>query len=457
MHSRPWAKSISAMTMTIGAHAVVVGGSIGGLLAARVLSDTYKRVTVLDRDALPTGLEDRRAVPQGHHVHGFLPQAQAHVEELFPGLGAEMEAAGAPTYRALEQLRWIINGRELARASTGMRAILASRPFIEGHLRRRVRELPTVDLVEHCEVLELLGTGGRVRGVHTAGGVLRADLVVCATGRSAQVPAWLTALGFRAPPEERIPLGLVYASRRLRLRPGALGDDTIVLVAARPDRPRALAMFAQEDGSWLLSISGYGPEHRPPRDDEGFLAFMASVAPPEVAQAIRDAEPVTAIATHAFPVGRRRRYDRMGSFPNGLLPFGDAICSINPLYAQGIALAAAEAIALRRCLRSGDRRLARRFFVATRAPLDDAWRLARRADLALPVVRARRPPHVRAVNRYLRRMHAVAEHDPVAAAAFVRVVGMLERPSSLFRPSLALRVLRGSIPEFDHQVALAEQ
>jgi 2-polyprenyl-6-methoxyphenol hydroxylase-like FAD-dependent oxidoreductase len=428
----------------MGGHAVVAGGSVGGLLAAAALAGTYRRVTVLDRDALPDGCVERRAVPQGRHVHALLPRGCAHLESLLPGLGDEMVAAGAPTCEALGQLRWIVDGLELARAETGLRMVLGSRPFIEGHVRRRVRALPGVELVPHCEVLDLVGSRGGVTGVRVLRNgleqAIEAELVVCSTGRAAQVPAWLDDLGYAPPRHERLAVDIRYASRRLRLAPGALGGDRMVIVNARPGRARGLACFAQEDDHWLLTLVGYGAGHRPPADDRGFLDFAATVAPPDVARAIRAGEPLGPIVTFGFPASRRWRYDRLAAFPAGLLVTGDAIASFNPLYGQGVTVGAAHAVALRECLRKGDRALARRFFAAAWKPTDDAWRLATGADLALPEVRGHRPLPVRAVNRYVRRLHAVAGHDAVAASAFAKVVTMHERPGHLLRPALALRV-----------------
>lgn len=439
----------------MGGHAVVAGGSIGGLLAAAALAGTYRRVTVVDRDALPDGCVERRAVPQGRHVHCLLPRGCAHLESLLPGLGDEMVAAGAPTCDALGQLRWIVGGHELARAATGLQTILGSRPFIEGHVRRRVRALPGVELVPHCEVLDLVGSRGRVTGVRVARDgleqAIEADLVLCATGRAAQVPAWLDELGYAPPRHERLAVDIRYASRRLRPAPGALGGDRMVIVGARPGRARGLAFFAQEDDHWLLTLAGYGAGHRPPADDAGFLDFAATVAPPDVARAIRDAEPLGPIVTFGFPASRRWRYDRLAGFPAGLLVAGDAVSSFNPLYGQGITVAAAHAVALRDCLRKGDRAPARRFFAAAWKATDDAWRLTTGADLALPEVRGRRPPAVRAVNRYLRRLYAVAEHDAVVAAALAKVVTMHERPGHLLRPALALRLGRLAAHEVDER------
>ena len=151
----------------IGEHAVVIGASMAGLLAARALTEAYERVSVVDRDALPAGVQGRKAVPQGRHPHALLPHGRACLDALLPGFSAELAAAGAPTCAALEEMRFVIGGHQLARASTGARTILASRPFIEGHVRRRVRDLPQVTLIDGCDALGLTMSrhGERVSGV----------------------------------------------------------------------------------------------------------------------------------------------------------------------------------------------------------------------------------------------------------------------------------------------------
>ena len=436
-----------------GEHAIVIGASMAGLLAARALADSYERVTVVDRDTLPAGCAGRRAVPQGRHVHSLMPRGQDCIEALLPGFGAEIVAAGAPTYRAMEDLRFELGGRRLARASLGLNGIVAGRPLIEGHVRRRVREHQNVSLLDGCDALGLVGDGDRVAGVRilrradgSSAETLAADLVVCATGRGARVPAWLAALGFPPPAEERLPVDIAYASRYLRLVPGALDGDKLVLIGPRPDLPRALFLFAQEDDRFILTVAGYGPEHRPPADPAGFDAFAATAAPPDVREALRAAAPVAPVVTHVYPASVRRRYDRMARFPAGLLVCGDALCAFNPVYGQGMTVAAAEALALRDCLVDGEHDLARRFFAAARAPVDHAWTLTTGADLALPAVAGPRPLRVRAVNAYLRRLRAVAQRDPAVAGALVSVIGMREGPAHVLRPATARRVLRGPRP-----------
>ena len=272
-----------------GEHAIVIGASMAGLLAARVLSDSYDRVTVLDRDRLPAGVtENRRAVPQGRHAHGLQLGGQVALEELLPGFRDETMDAGAPALRAGIEMRFKLAGHALARPDIALDGSVASRPLLEGIVRRRVRAIENVTVREHCGVVDLLSADGRVTGVRAKDRAadnepvdLHADLVVAASGRGGKVPKWLESMGYEAPAEERVDVDIMYVSRNLRIRAGALGDDKIVLNAAYPGRPRGVAMLADEHGTWNVTLYGYGADHRPPTDPEGFKAFAATVADPD--------------------------------------------------------------------------------------------------------------------------------------------------------------------------------
>jgi len=434
-----------------GEHAIVIGASMAGLLAARVLSDSYDRVTVLDRDRLPAGLtENRRAVPQGRHAHGLQLGGQVALEGLLPGLRDETLAAGAPPLRPGVEMRFKLAGSEVARAEVGGDGSVASRPLLEGLIRRRVRAIENVTVHDRCGVEDLLSHDGRVTGVRArdrnAPGSepidLRADLVVAASGRGGRVPKWLEAMGYERPAEQRVDVDIMYSSRNLRVRPGALGDDKIVLNAAHPGRPRGVAMLIEENGTWNVTLYGYGDAHRPPTDTEGFNAFAATVSDPDVAAAIAQAEPANEIATYAYPASVRRRYDKLRRFPEGLLVMGDAMCSFNPIYGQGMTVATLEAVALQRCLREGDANLARRFFKAARGPVEHAWKLSTGGDLALPEIEQTAPLPDRVINRYMERLVATAAHDEVVARTFFEVTGMLKPPTALLTPAIARRVLR---------------
>lgn len=436
----------------LGDHAVVLGASMGGLLAARVLADAYRKVSVVDRDPLPDGPHHRRGVPQDAHGHVLLPRGARAIEALFPGALTELEAAGVPVIRHDASRLHFATGGHLVRsdgpAQRSLEIYLASRPLLESLVRARLRALPDVDVVERTEVVGLETAGGsRVTGVQVAGEdgerVLGADLVVDAMGRGARTPAWLEQLGYPRPPEDRIPVEVSYRSALLHL-PAERLHEQLVLVGPEPGRPRGCGLFGHEDGRRTFTAVG-AAGHRPPRELGGMVEHAADLVPRHVLAALREAEPLGEVRSHRFPASRWRRYDRMPRFPAGLVVFADAVCSFNPIYGQGMTVAALEAEALAACLRRGPHDLPRRFFRAAAGPIGTAWQLAAGADLALPEVPGRRSWSFRlgtaVVERYLR----AAERDPLVSERFFRVSSLVDPPRRLFRPGTALRVGRANL------------
>jgi 2-polyprenyl-6-methoxyphenol hydroxylase-like FAD-dependent oxidoreductase len=432
------------------ARAVVIGGSMAGLLAARVLADVYGEVTVIDRDRLPQSPDHRRGVPQAHHAHALLARGQQALEELFPGITAELAARGAPTGDMLHDAHLHFSGHRLRQAASGLVLVSASRILLEDEVRRRVRELSCVTFAPPSDVVGLttMRGGGRVTGVRvvqradgSAAGVHEADLVIDAGGRGSRAPAWLETLGYGRPQEDRVRMDLHYTSLRYRLGPDTLGRDLASVQAATPANPRAGVLARLENDQWLLTLAGILGD-RPPTDPGGFLAFARSLAFPDIYEAIRDVEPLDEPTTFHFPESVRRRYERLSRLPDGFLPIGDSLCTFNPVYGQGMTVAALQALVLQRHLQPFGAQPTRRILKDFARLVDVPWQMARGADLALPGVPGRLSWSQRLIGSYIARLHAAAVHDARLAIAFVRVSGLVDQPEALLHPRTALRVLR---------------
>lgn len=439
-----------AMTK-LGDHAVVLGASMGGLLAARVLADFYRTVTVIERDMLPNEPLDRRGVPQGRHVHALLARGSKVLDEFFPGLVSEAVECGAPVFDGTDPSEAYLcyGGHLFTRGELPKDPVpifLPSRALLENLVRQRVRAIPNVAMLEAHDVVDLTSTGrqNRVTGVRSRsrnGGsenVLTADLVVDATGRGSRTPTFLEHLGYDRPTEDHIDVGLTYTSQRLRLPLPTL-KERIVIIGPVPDRTTGMALFGYENDTWIFTAVGMAGRE-PPTEPKEMLAFIQDFAPAHVTTALRDAEPLGPPARHRMPSSRWRRYDKMQRFPAGLLVFGDAICSFNPIYGQGMTVAALQAEALSKCLQHGAAGLARRHFRATAKPINVAWQLAAGGDLTLPDIEGPRPLSVRIANKYVDSLQRTAESDVVVAEQFIKVTGLIDPPARLLHPKILLRV-----------------
>ncbi|MFD0692225.1 FAD-dependent oxidoreductase [Actinomadura fibrosa] len=431
--------------------AVVLGASIAGLFAARVLAEHFRDVLIVERDQVLGVSGPRQGAPHGVHAHGLHARGHLIVEELFPGITEELRASGAPT-GDLGEMRWYFNARRLRPARTGMVSVTAPRPVLEGRVRARVADLANVAFLERHDAVRPVASPdrGRIVGVQVrssdgaAGDALRtleADLVVDATGRGSRAPAWLEELGYRRPAEDRVKVGLAYTTRHYRLRPEMFDGVQSINPVASPAHPRG-AFFGQVGRDvCILSLTGLLGDH-PPTDPQAFLEYVRSLPVPDVYDAVRDAEPLDDPVRFTFPASVRRRYERLRRFPAGLLVMGDALCSFNPVYGQGMSVAALQADALRRHLRGGGRAHPRELLPALAGMLDVPWQIAAGGDLHFPGVEGRRTLKVRAGNAYIARLQRAACRDARVTDAYLRVAGLMERPESLMRPRMVLRVVR---------------
>ncbi len=526
-------------------HALVFGGSMAGLLAARVLADHFDRVTVVERDRYPEGPEGRPGVPQARHVHVLLARGREILEAFFPGIGEDLAAAGARVIDGGRDFAWLGTGGWGLRCPSGVGMLAASRDLMDWAVRCRLRSFSNVRFLEETEVTGLLpGDGGAVAGaaVRLRGeggrilgeGPLTADLVVDASGRGSRLPQWLESLGYPAPEETRVDAHLGYASRIYRRPVGPTpnplpavqrshpapqpctrsharhrplpwgrrgtraagrgvgpvqgcrvsceshgqGWEGLFIQAAPPENGRGGVLFPMEGDRWMVTVQGGGGDY-PPTDEAGFLEFVRSLASPALYDAIRHAEPLSPVAGFRTGGNRWRHYERPGAreagdrWPAGLVVLGDAACAFNPVYGQGMTMAALGAEALGRALRAGsrerlngrveewtngrsgpaastlpfvhsstrremERRFQRELARLNRVP----WTLATGEDCRYPGAEGAAPSRVTALmHGYVDRVSRLATRNVAARRRQLEVFHLLKPPAALFHPSVLIPAL----------------
>src|SRR5262245_471041 len=350
-------------------HALVIGSSMAGMLAARVLSDHFSSVTILERDSLTAETEHRRGIPQAQHLHALLARGLRIIEQLFPGIGEELVHAGAVPLETGSDVAWLTPAGWGKYFQSNLQILSFTRPFLDKYIRRRLVQIENIKIIPACDVVALVSNANRngVSGVRVklcceeesaAGGVrppqaerfIGADLVVDASGRHSRAPQWLRALGYQAPRETVVNAFIGYATR-LYEKPAGLNASwkAIFLQAAPPQNPRGGLLFPIEHNRWMLTLAGGGRDF-PPTDELEFMNFIESLRSSLLFDVLRDAKPITPIRSYRNTENRLRHYEEMSSFPGGLVLLGDSVCAFNPVYGQGMTVAAMDAMELDRLL-----------------------------------------------------------------------------------------------------------
>ncbi|WP_422749031.1 FAD-dependent oxidoreductase [Mycobacterium sp. WMMD1722] len=416
-------------------HAVVIGGSIAGMCAARVLSEVYGQVTVYERDALPDGPANRAAVPQGRHVHLLMARGAQEFERLYPGLLAGMVEAGVPILENRPDcIHFGAAGHVLGTNHTlrdEFTAYVPSRPQLEWQIRRRTAQIPNVT-IERRSVNEPIfdAAAGRVTGVvlDTGDGTeaVAADLVVDATGRGTRLPVWLAQWGYERPREDTVDVGIAYATQQVHIPESALAEK-VVVAGASAEQPLGLGMLFYEDGNWNVTTFGVG-KVQPPQDFGQICDLADTILPAHVASALRAGTPLGDMAFHKYPTSRWRRYDKLDRFPLGIVPFGDAVVSFNPTFGQGMTMTSLQAGHLCRALQYPDDRVAAELNRATAKTTYPVWQMNAIGDLTLhrattdgPV-----PWWYAPVGGLFDQFLGAAETDPVLAEWFLRRFSLLD-------------------------------
>jgi len=437
---------------------VVIGASIAGLLAARALVDVAESIAVVDRDNPPDTAVARKCVPQGRHVHGVLAGGLDVLQSFFPGILDDLVADGSHVVDAAQDVLWFNNRGWRLRCQCGIKACIQTRPLLELHIRRRVSNFSNVRAIYgtrangfHLDPARKRITAVRLASESGEETLLPADLIVDCSGRGSQTPAWLAANGLGKPLVSTITVNVGYSTQYFRLSdPSALGWHAMLILGRPPSVTRLGAGFLVEGNQLQLTLGGLFRDY-PPDDHEGFLKFAESLEHPALFQVIQKATPSSAIFTYRFPAHVWNHYDHLSDLPENLLVMGDALCSFNPIYGQGMTVAALEGQILGRCVSETRdsafdvHRFQHKYFRGTSGITKAAWAMATGADLAYPQADVRRPFGSGVINRYFEHLISLTCSDKKALMAWNQVTQMKRPMSTLFAPSIATRVLRRAV------------
>ncbi|MFA9421637.1 MAG: FAD-dependent monooxygenase [Gammaproteobacteria bacterium] len=425
-------------------HVVVVGAGMAGLLAAASLSDVVGKVTIIEKDALPKTPEVRKGVPQGAHVHTLLGYAVEAMDKLIPGLMTDVYAAGAVKIRRNQDIWFHDAVGPTPIRDVGILTPSVTRPLLEHVTRQKVLALPNVHLRDATQMLDLEVDersdiiGVRVETDGTSESIF-ANLVIECSGRGSKLTAWLSAHGYGEVPAQRIKILMGYTSGFFRLPDDIAASSKACLMLAKPPGNRAAYLTPVDGNLWLATMYGRGRDTAP-RDVDGFIAWTKDLPHPVVHEILSQAELVSDFKTYKIPFGVWNRYDQMPRFPNGLLPMGEALASFNPMYGQGMSLAAGQALSLRDAISARlDGNLAMRYFEGCNTLNGVGWSVMETRDFAYDCTSGERPPDLEDRWRAAKAIRRLAEVDPELHTLSVRVTHLLESPAVLADPDIIAR------------------
>jgi len=440
------------MAARIGKQAVVVGAGMAGLTAARSLADFFERVLILENDALPKEAIHRPGTPQSRHIHALLAGGLQALSRLFPGFVESLSHAGAVRLRMGYDDRIELPGYDpFPQRDLGIPIYGMTRPLLEITVRKRLGQYPNVEVRENCRAQKLITGSGdaavtAVRCENSDGRseTLQADLVVDASGHGSLTQALLNSIGWPLPQETWIGVDLGYTTSLLDIPEDAPPDWMGLRTLAHYPHTKRAAILPVEGKRWMLSLAGRYDE-KPPSDWDGCLMFAQQLRTPTVYNVIRNAKSVREIARFGFKASCWRRFERLEKLPRGLLPFGDAICRFNPIYGQGISVAALEADVLNRLLTAqsaesdGLAGLAAAFFAEADRLIDTPWWTAAIPDFSDPRTEGQRPSDLEDILKFFAALLKLAAQDSAVHKLFIEVQNLLKPRSAYRDPELVRR------------------
>jgi 2-polyprenyl-6-methoxyphenol hydroxylase-like FAD-dependent oxidoreductase len=444
-------RETAARNSYLGEHAIVVGAGLGGVSAARVLSDYFDEVMILDRDELTVDTIARPGVPQAKHPHLLLGGGLKALENLFPGFGNELMEAGAePIDPGFDSL-YEFPGRDVCpKVKLNWSTYSMTRPLIEHILRRQVERLGNIKVRGGCRVLNIVGESN----VHAATGIqcqmvdgsretLKSDLIVDASGNGSLTLEFLKSTGRRPPVETNLGVNIRYASALFERSPILNGYKTVSSLPSERGQTRGGLIVPAENSTNQVVLSGRGKDI-PPTDGDEFLSYARQLSTLTIYNAIKNAKRLTDITPFSFPESRWRHFAQIPDFPRGVLPIGDAICRFNPVYGQGMTVASQEANLLSDLLQTLDGHslatLAPTFLSKAETLIADPWAMSAIPDLIYPQTIGERPPDFEDRLNFQSALDRLAVRDVNIYKLLVEIRHLLKPLTLLDDPSLVMRV-----------------
>jgi 2-polyprenyl-6-methoxyphenol hydroxylase-like FAD-dependent oxidoreductase len=427
----------------------------------RVLADFFDQVIVLENDALPSDACPRAGTPQAKHLHILLAGGLQALSELFPGLGQDLAAAGAHLLKVTADYLWERPGYDFFPARDfGIQSYSMTRPLLESVVRSKLASIRNIEIRQRCRALQLLTTenGTTVKGVtcvHADGAIeeILADLVIDASGSGQLTLDLLKALGLPAPEETTVGVDMGYATTILEIPLDAYPDHggppdwkMVLTLADAPGNRRGGVLAVVEDNCWILGLLG-NHDAKPPEDEPGLLAFARQLRTSTIYNTIKSAIRRAPISRYGLKASRWRHFERLEKFPAGLIPFGDTICRLNPIYGQGMSVAAKEACLLLELMKDAARDgksigSVPDDFLAKAQPIIDApWSTAVIPDLRDPLTQGERPADLGNALKFSATLLRLAYEDAAVHKLMFEVQHLLKLRSDLRQPEIVERVM----------------
>ena len=428
--------------------AIVIGGSIAGLLTARVLSDYFKEVILIEKDNCMDDGQVRFGTPQANHIHVLLAKGREILQDFFPELEGDLIKKGAIKIDFLNDIRYRLPSGWAPKFNSGIITFTCTRTLLENTIRHQIQNISKIKIEQGKQIISfVLEESNKIILKTKEGKEIHGDLIVDCTGRNTKTPSWLEDIGFTKPRVTKIDSFVRYSTRRY-IPPKKGRKWKMLVILNKPiTNPRIGGIYPIEDGKWLVGLYSIGKNY-PPTDEKGFLEFAQHLESRELYDALKDAVPDSEIYGYTVQGSRKYHYEEMKQWPDNFSVLGDAVSIFNPYYGQGMTSAALGAKALDDMLKNNkmENDFTRKFQKKLSTTVSLPWILGTSEDLRWPTTVGKRPNTItRMVQNHAQKVLLLSPKSTLAAKSFQQMMHMIRSPAIIFHPVILLQLIANSI------------